>query len=146
MCGEKCHRLRTWKNKMWLEANGRKQLTEETEDCFNSNSHWVVESATKRCGQEGTAARSQRWFRWSSNGANAGKSYRSWRSVIPQCSLSAPLSWFIPKQSIKSMCLVRRSKLKLLIKLMQDGEYPNQFQDQYFYSFTSITRLERWAK
>lgn len=52
-------RLTRWKNKMWLEAKTRKHLAEETENCFNSNSHWVVESATKRCGQEGTVARSQ---------------------------------------------------------------------------------------
>lgn len=60
MCEEQCiHRLTTLKSKMEPEAKGREQLTVETEDCFNSYSHWVVESATKRCGQEDTAAKSQ---------------------------------------------------------------------------------------
>lgn len=44
-------RWRTWENGTWVEANGRKQ------DCFNSGSHWVVESATERGGQGGAAAR-----------------------------------------------------------------------------------------
>lgn len=80
----------------------------------------MVESATKRRGQEGTTARSQQWLRWSGNGADVDP-----RGQVQASGPSQPHFHGLYKSKAEKGCDqlegASRLTLKPLIKLMQDG-------------------------